>query len=326
MKPILISVVILFSTASFGASDPLSSWNDGDVKRSIINFVNEATGEMSPRFIKPEDRIATFDNDGTLWSEVPTVELEFTKVRLKEILDKNPSLRQKEPYKSLASKGKAAVPMLTQKEVLEIIARTHTGMTEAEFAEQVKDFFAEARHPKLHVPYTQTTFKPMTELMSYLRDNGFQIFISSGGDASFMRVVANDIYSIPAENVIGSYMKNKTVDYKGKLEIERTAQIEFINDKEGKPIGIVRHIGKRPVFSAGNVRSGGDIDHLRYSSEGPGLSLQLLINHDDAVREAAYAEKGGESLAAAQKYKFKVVSIKRDWKEVFPVQQALTQK
>ncbi|MNJ96863.1 haloacid dehalogenase-like hydrolase [compost metagenome] len=313
-----VGLLILFFTVFAGAaSDPLPSWKEGDVKQSILKFVSDVTTAGGPRFVKVADRIATFDNDGTLWSEVPTVEVEFTKMRLKEVLDTNPALKNREPYKSLLAKGKAAIPMLTQEQILDIMSTTHSGMTEEEFARETTEFFAKARHPKLKVPYTQTTYKPMLELMSYLRNNDFKVFISSGGDLSFMRVVANNIYGVPPENTIGSFFKDKTIERNGKLEIERTAQLEMINDKEGKPVGIVRHIGKRPIFSAGNVRSGGDVEHLRYSSEGKGPSLQLMINHDDAVREAAYQEKDNRSLNAAKKYKWKVVSMKNDWREIY---------
>ncbi|WP_413288437.1 HAD family hydrolase [Bdellovibrio sp. HCB337] len=323
MKKLLSTLVFFVSTIGWGASDPLPSWNDGDNKQAILKFVAEVTQEKGERFVKPEDRIATFDNDGTLWSEVPTVEVEFTKERLHEILKKDAKLRSQEPYKSLLAKGKAALPALSQKQILNIMAKTHSGMSEEEFEKEVRQFFALAKHPKLNVPYTQTTYKPMLELVAYLRSKDFKIFISSGGDIAFMRAVTNDIYGVPPQNVIGSFFVDHTIERDGRLQVMRTSTLGLINDKDNKPVGIVRHIGKRPIFAAGNVRSSGDIQHLRYSSEGSGPSLQLMINHDDADREAAYQEKGDPSLNAAKKFSWKIISIKNDWRQVFTAPQPL---
>jgi hypothetical protein len=323
MRLSIYVLCLLIASAAWAKEDPLPSWREGQNKQSILKFVSEVTTEKGLGYVKPEDRIATFDNDGTLWSEVPTVEVEFAKVRLHDVLAKNPSLKQTEPYKSLLAKGKAAVPLLTQKQILDIMARTLSGMTEDEFTKEAREFYSKARHPKLNLPYSQTGYQPMIELMAYLRENNFKVFISSGGDISFMRIVANEMYNVPSENVIGSFFTDKTIEQNGKLIIQRTAQLGMMNDKEGKPVGIQRHIGKRPIFSAGNVRSGGDVEHLRYSSEGPGTTLQLMINHDDAEREAAYAEKDGRSLDAAKKYNWKVISMKNDWKDIFTKQPAL---
>ena len=325
MKLAVYLLCFLIGSTTWAKEDPLPSWREGQTKQSILKFVSEVTTENGKAFVKPEDRIATFDNDGTLWSEVPTVEVEFAKVRFQEVLKKDPSLKQVEPYKSLLEKGKAAVPTLTQKQILDILARTLAGMSEDDFATEAREFYTKARHPKLNLPYAQTGYQPMIELMAYLRANNFKVFISSGGDTSFMRVVATEMYNVPSENIIGSYFTDKTIEQNGKLTIQRTAQLGMMNDKEGKPVGILRHIGKRPIFSAGNVRSGGDVEHLRYSSEGPGTTLQLMINHDDAEREAAYVEKDGRSLAAAKKYGWKIISMKNDWKDIFIKQPALVQ-
>ncbi|WP_253696327.1 HAD family hydrolase [Bdellovibrio bacteriovorus] len=322
MKYFVCFMVLVCVSQSFGA-DPLPSWKEGELKKSIITFVNEVTKADGPRFVKPEDRIATFDNDGTLWSEVPTVEVEFTKMKLHLVLEKNPRLKSKEPYKSLLTKGKAAVPQLSQKDILEIMAVTHSGMSEDEFANEVREFFKTALHPKYQVPYTQTVYQPMLELLTYLRDNDFKVFICSGGDIAFMRTVAMDIYGIPSQNVIGSFMVDKTEERDGKLQIMRTSKMGMVNDKEGKPVSIVRHIGKRPILSVGNERNGGDIAHLRYSRESAGPNLQIMIDHDDTDREASYEEKDGASLAASKKFGFKVLSMKNDWKQVFPNHQPI---
>jgi hypothetical protein len=315
MKLILFSFLVCSS--ALAATDPLPSWNDGANKAAIIEFVNAVSTDKDSKFVAPENRIATFDNDGTLWSEVPTVEVEFTKMRLQEVLQKNPALRSREPYASLLKDPKAALPNLTQKQILDIMATTHADLTEDEFAEKTKEFFSKAVHPKLRVPYTQTAYKPMLELLDLLRAKGFQVFISSGGDTSFMRVITESMYGITPENVIGSNFKNEAIERNGKLVIHRTAKFESINDKAEKPVGIYRRIGKRPILSVGNERNGGDVEHLRFTSEGSGPSLSILINHDDADREAAYNEKDSASLTAAKKYKWQVISMKKDWKQVF---------
>ncbi|WP_374035411.1 HAD family hydrolase [Bdellovibrio bacteriovorus] len=319
---LVITTFILFSFSTYAAGpDPLPSWQEGKLKKSILDFVAEVTKAGGSRFVPPEDRIATFDNDGTLWSEVPTIEVEFTKNRLQEALKKNPNLKKQEPYLSLL-KG-TPVTQLSQKQILEVVALTHTGMSEEEFSKEVREFFRTALHPKLQVPYTQAVYQPMLELLAYLRANDFTLFISSGGEISFMREVATTIYGIPSQNIIGSYFVDKLDEKNGKLVAVRTSALALVNDKENKPIGILRHIGKRPILSVGNERSGGDIAHLRFSSESERPNLQIMINHDDEVREAAYSEKDGASLAAAKKYGFKILSIKNDWKQVFPSQKSI---
>lgn len=318
MKSFII-IIYLISQPLFAKEGPLPSWNEGENKQAIIKFVEQITNHRNSEYVEPEDRIATFDNDGTLWSEVPTVEVEFTKMKLKELLKKNPKLAQKEPYKSLLTHRKSPT-QLNQKEIMEIFAETHAGMDENEFAQNVKKFFQDTKHPKLDIPYTQTAYKPMLELLLYLKKNKFEIFICSGGDTSFMRVIATEVYGIPTQNIIGTNLVDKTVEKNGKLVVVRTEKLELLNDKDGKPVGINRQIGKRPIFAAGNVRSGGDIDHLRYSQEGDRHSMQIMINHDDFKREAAYGEKDNQSLNMSKKYGWKIISIKNDWKEIFSKQ------
>lgn len=309
--------ILVLSVSSVFAADHLPSWNEGPAKKAIIEFVTKVTDEKGKDYVQPADRIATFDNDGTLWTEVPTVEAEFTKVQMAKMLKENPELKKKEPYKTILSKNKTNIADLSKKDVMDIMARTHSGMTEEEFSKEVEAFFNTARHPKLDVPYTKTAYKPMLELLNYLRSHHFKIFISSGGDTSFIRVVATQVYGIPSENIIGSSFEDKVVEKNGKLEVMRTGKFDLLNDKENKPVGIQQHIGKRPIMSVGNVRNGGDVEHLQFSSEGEKLNLQLMINHDDAVREAAYSEKDGKSLNAAQEHGFEVVSMKKDWKEIY---------
>ncbi|WP_413583187.1 HAD family hydrolase [Bdellovibrio sp. HCB288] len=322
----VVSLIVFLWVGLVQAADPLPSWNEGNLKKEIISFVNDVTKENGSRYVRPEDRIATFDNDGTLWSEVPTIELEFTKYRIKEIIAANPALKKQEPYKSLLAKAAGADVKLTQKQILDIVARTHSGMSEEEFGKQVREFFKEARHPKLQVPYTQAVYQPMLELLAYLRENNFQIFISSGGEIAFMRQVAPEIYGVPTQNIIGSFFVDKTEEKNGRLQIMRTAQLGLLNDKGGKPVGIIRHIGKRPIISVGNERNGGDIEHLRFSSENPLPNFQIMVNHDDADREAAYSEKDNASLNASKKFGFKVLSMKNDWKQIFPGKKQIAQQ
>ncbi|WP_413288192.1 HAD family hydrolase [Bdellovibrio sp. HCB337] len=299
--------------------DPLPSWNDGATKAAIIQFVAKVTDEKSDSFIAPEDRIATFDNDGTLWSEVPDAEVAFTEIRLRRILEKRPTLKKREPYKSLLAKSGSRTPHLSQKEVLDILALTHSGMSEDDFANEARGFFMFTQHPKYDVPYQNLTFKPMTELLSYLQSKDFKVYICSGGDLSFLRAIAPELYGVPPENIMGAFFVDTAGEKKGKMIFMRTEKIAGLNDREEKAINIYRHIGRRPIFAAGNIRNGGDIAHLRYSSEGTLPSLQILVNHDDPDREAAYGEKNNESLNAAKKYNWHVVSIKNDWKTVFPI-------
>lgn len=315
----LLALLFIFIIVGCSKSplDPLPSWNEGATKKAIVDFVHNATQEGNKGFIQPEDRIATFDNDGTMWSETPTVEIEFIKSQLKKKMTTNPGLMKQEPFKSLTKGDEAALLKLKISDILKIMATAMTGMSEDEFADQALTFYKTAVHPRYRVPYQNLTYKPMTELVTYLQKAGFQIYICSGGDVALMRAVTPMIYGIPPEHVIGAYFVDKAVEKGDRLVLMRTPKLATTNDMAEKPVNILQRIGRRPVFAAGNVRTGGDIDHLRYSGEGALPSLQLMINHDDADREAAYAEKNGASLAAAKKFNWFVVSIKNDWKQIF---------
>jgi phosphoserine phosphatase len=298
--------------------DPLPSWNDGGVKQAIVEFVSRVTTTDSPDFVPVADRIATFDNDGTLWAEQPTYnQVLFVSARVKDLAANDPSLRQKQPFKAILENDMAYLSQLGEADVMELLAATHSNMTQAQFEAEVRSFYQTAIHPTLQVPITQVTYKPMRELLNYLRANGFQTWICSGGGIDFMRVITERIYGIPPQQVIGSSLKKKFTDKAGASVIWRLPEAARVNDKAGKPIGIDLHIGKRPVFAAGNVKSGGDIAMLTYSQGRPGASFQLMINHDDAQREFAYQEPDNASLNAAQANGWQVVSIQKDWKTVF---------
>jgi hypothetical protein len=305
---------------AWAPADPLPSWNDTAAKRAILEFVAQATAEGGPRYVPPGDRIATFDNDGTLWCEQPTIEVVYTRERAAALLAARPELTKQRPYDVLLRKDPAVLSTLGAEDVVRILADTHTGMTEDEFLAEVTRFFATARHPRFGVAYTRVVYQPQLELLAYLRAHAFKIFICSGGEISFMRAVSQDLYGVPPEHVIGTYFLDTTEERNGRLVLRRTSTLVAINDKGAKPVGIKRHIGKRPILACGNVRSGGDVAMLRYAKGHTLPSLALLVDHDDGVREAAYAETDGASLAAARGHGFTVVSMRDDWRRVFAFQ------
>jgi len=299
------------------ASDPLPSWRDTAPKRTILQFVQRTTDPRSPDFIAPVDRIATFDNDGTLWVEKPLPnEVYFMLARVKELAAADPSLAERQPFRAALAGDAAYFHEAGAKAVAELFVATHSGSSQEDFAAQVRAFLGKEVHPKLRRPFTSLAYRPMLELLAWLRANGFQTWICSGGDTDFMRVFAHEVYGIPAQFVIGSEVKRETRRDGGLLAVWRLPAVDAINDKDGKPVGIDRRIGKRPLIAGGNVLSGGDIAMLEYSRGRKGPSLQLLVNHDDAEREYAYAEKDDASLSAARARDFTVVSIRNDWKTV----------
>lgn len=318
--PVLILIAIAAIPAKQGqCADPLPSWNDGAVKNAIVQFVTTVVTKGGPKYVPAAQRIATFDNDGTLWSEQPVVQGMFLMHRLEKMAKKDPSIRTRQPFKAALENDKEYLKEEGMPAILELFAATHTGMSQEKFEAEVRDFFAEAKYPKLGVPVGQVVFQPMLELLDYLRDNDFKIYICSGGGIDFMRVVSNQLYGIPREQAIGSSMKKELKLVKGRWVLTRTAGLGSFNDKEVKPVNIDLHIGMRPLLAMGNVRSGGDIGMLSYSQGREGPSLQLLVNHDDEEREFAYAEKDNASLIAAKSNGWLVVSIKNDWRSVFPI-------
>ena len=335
-----ISIVMLAVALGFGAAqpaisqraqtgraDPLPSWNDGAAKRGIIDFVTRVTREGGPDFAPVADRIATLDNDGTLWVEKPLpVEVYFLFARVREMAAKDPSLKDRQPFKAALEGDAAYFHEGGKKAVLELFVGTETGIDQERFAAEARQFLEKWRNPKLDRPFTELAYRPMIELLAYLRQKGFKTWISSGGTIDFIRVFAPQIYGIPIDQVIGTELKLESRMSADRLVVWRLPEIEAINDKEGKPVGIDRHIGKRPIFVAGNVGNYGDIAMMQYSKGRRGPSFQLLINHDDAAREFAYGEKDNASLNAAKKYGFSVVNIKNDWKTVFGAPQAAAAK
>jgi len=295
--------------------DPLPSWNDGVVKRSIITYVEKVTDSLSADFIPVQDRIATFDNDGTLWAERPYVQELFAFYRVQEMVKQKPELRSKQPFKAVIEKDKSYFAKGGEKALLQLVAVTHTGITEDEFELSVKNFFASARYPRGNVPIKNITYQPQLELLNYLRNNDFKTFICTGGTIEFVRGISKELYGIPKDQVVGTTFKYKFIPGNGTLIREPT--IDLFNDKEAKPASIQEHIGQRPVFACGNEGGGGDIAMLQYCQGNKYTSFQMIINHDDSTREFFYQEKDSASLKAAMKNKWNVVSMKNDWETVF---------
>ena len=318
---IILACALISRTTAHAQQDPLPSWNDGEAKQSIIEFVAKMTKEGSSDFVPVAERIATFDNDGTLWCEKPLpVQLYFALDRVKALTPQHPEWQTKEPFASLLKGDVKNALAGGEHALLEIVMATHSGMTTQEFDKIVKDWIATTKHPTTGRRYTEMVYQPMLELLDYLRANGFKTFIVSGGGIEFMRAWVEPVYGIPPEQVVGSSGKVKFEIHDGKPELVKLPELNFIDDKEGKPVGINQHIGRMPVMSGGNVFSGGDIAMLLYCQSHPGATLQLMINHDDAAREFAYAEPDNASLNAAAANNWTVVSVKNDWKAIFPLE------
>jgi hypothetical protein len=313
---------LAFGSPALAQSDPLPSWNDGSAKEAIVSFVRATTTQGSPRFVPPAERIATFDNDGTLWSEQPLYfQLLFALDRVKALAPQHPEWKTEEPFASLLKGDVSKALAGGEKAIVEIIMATHAGMTTEQFEQIVKDWVATAKHPKTGRLFTQMVYQPMLEVLAYLRANGFKTFIVSGGGIEFMRPWTERVYGIPPEQVVGSSIKTKYEMRGGKPVLVRLPEIDFIDDKTGKPVGINSHIGRRPVAAFGN--SDGDRQMLEWTQGGGGARLMMLVHHDDAAREWAYGPKSkigtfSDSLMAeANKQGWLVISMKNDWKRIF---------
>jgi hypothetical protein len=308
------------ASAAPAATEPLPSWNPGQVKSAITDFVRRTTTPGSPDFIPVEDRIATFDNDGTLWAEQPIIQILAIQARLEMLATADPTLRQTQPFQAALTGDAAYFATAGEAALMQVIALTSANQTDAEFAAQTAAVFETATYPRFDQPVTAMVYQPMQELLTYLRAHAFQTWICSGGGIDFIRVIAQPLYGIPPQQVIGSSLQKDYRAVNGTGQLWRLAEIGRINDKAGKPVGIDLHISKRPVIAGGNVRSGGDIAMLSYSQGRSEVSLQLLVNHDDSDREFAYQEPDDASLNAASANGWQVVSMKNDWKTIFAFQ------
>jgi phosphoglycolate phosphatase-like HAD superfamily hydrolase len=319
---LLSATLLVGSLSAAGAQvvDALPSWNDGASKRAIMEFVTRVTRQGGPDFVKPAERIATFDNDGTLWAEQPLYfQLLFALDRVKALAPKHPEWKDTEPFASLL-KGDLKGALAGEHAVAQIIMATHAGMTTEEFETVVKDWLTTARHPSTGRPYTEMVYQPMLELLGYLRANGFKTFIVSGGGVEFMRGFAETAYGIPPEQVIGSVGKQTFEMRAGKPALIKLPAVDFVDDKEGKPIAIQKIIGRRPIAAFGN--SDGDLQMLQWTCGADGMRFCLFVHHTDADREWAYDRAStigrlDKGLDEAKSEGWTVVNIKSDWRQVF---------
>jgi len=312
---------VALAAPAFAQTDPLPSWNAGHAKARVVAFVTAVVEPGGKDYVPPGERIATFDNDGTLWAEQPMYfQILFMLDRVKALAPQHPEWRTQEPFASLLKGDLKAALAGGERAMAEIMMATHAGMTTDAFEQTVKDWMATARHPVTRRPYTEMVYQPMLELLGYLRANGFKTYITSGGGVEFMRPWTEKVYGIPPEQVIGSSITTKYEVRDGKPVLVRLPEIDFIDDKAGKPIGIHKFIGKRPIAAFGN--SDGDFQMLEWVTSAPGPRLGLIVRHDDAEREFAYDRKShvgqlDRALDEAGPRGWAVVSMKDDWKVIF---------
>ncbi|WP_436716882.1 HAD family hydrolase [Roseiconus lacunae] len=318
----LAPVFLVLSVVNVKADDPLPSWNDSRVKQEIIAFVTKVTDPNSPDFVPQPERIATFDNDGCLWSEKPVYfQLFFAIDRVKTLAVDHPEWKTQEPFASVLKDDLKAVAASGEKGLMQLIAATHAGMTIEQFSTTVGDWLESTKHPTTGKRFIEMVYQPMLELLEYLRDNGFKTFIVSGGGIEFMRPWAENTYGIPPEQVVGSSLKMKYEVRDGVPVLVKLPEVDLIDDKVGKPVGIQSHIGRRPIFAAGN--SDGDFQMLEWTTSGQGPRFGLVVHHTDAQREWAYDRdsavgKLDRALDAAPERGWHVIDMKNDWAKIYP--------
>jgi phosphoserine phosphatase len=302
--------------------DPLPSWNDGAAKQAILSFVTRITQVGGPDFVPVEDRVATFDNDGTLWVEKPLyVQGYFALDRIRSLVERCPELRDRQPYKALLDADmKTLSTSVTKKQIIDVLLEVSAGMEPGEFSRIAGEWLARARHPRYDILYTDLIYQPMLELLNYLRSNGFKVFIVSGGGIDFLRIFSEEKYGIPRENVVGSSLEYEYGPCEGGWRLMRVAKLNKYDDAEGKPESIALHIGRRPIIAAGN--SDGDLAMMRYTADDSRMFLNLLLHHDDSQREWAYDRESlvgrlSEALDEAVARNWTVISMKRDWNRIF---------
>jgi phosphoserine phosphatase len=322
VKLITAGLAVCLTVRAAYAADPLPAWNDSDAKRAVVEFVDRVTREGSRDFIPPAHRIAVFDNDGCLWCEQPIyVQLAFALDRIRAIVPQRPEWKGRQPYQAAIDGDFKSIAALGEKGIVELLMASHAGMTTEEFEAIVSDWIGSARHPRLNRPYTECVYQPMLEVLAHLRSNGFKTFIVSGGGVEFMRPWAERVYGIPPEQVIGSTIKTRYEEVDGKPMLVRLPEIDFIDDKAGKPVAIHRIIGRLPIMAFGN--SDGDYEMLRHVTSGDGPRFGLVVHHTDAQREYAYDRDShvgrlDKALTEAPLHGWTVVDMKSDWNRVFP--------
>jgi haloacid dehalogenase-like hydrolase len=319
---LIVSLALASVHVASAADDPLPSWNEGAAKRAIVDFVTDVTSEGGPKFVPPGERIATFDNDGTLWAEQPMYfQFVFALDRVKALAPQHPEWKEQEPFKSLLASDLKGTLAGGEPAIVQLMMASHAGMTTTEFEQIVKDWLATMKHPRFNRPYTECIYQPMAELLAFLRANSFKTYIVSGGGVEFMRVWTEKVYGIPPEQIIGSTIKTTFEMHDGKPVLIRLPEIDFIDDKVGKPVGIHKFIGRRPILAFGN--SDGDHQMLQWTAAGSGPRFMGLVHHTDAEREWAYDRKSpvgqlDKALDEALAKGWTVVSMKDDWKTIFP--------
>lgn len=324
----LFVAFVLLITAAWNpvfAQETLPSWNDTPARTRIVDFVNATVTEGGAGYVAPVDRIAVFDNDGTLWSEQPFyIQLGFVLDRVKALAPQHPEWKTKEPFKSVLDGDLKGIAKGGEKGMVELVMATHAGMTTDEFNRVATDWFASSKHPKTGKPYTEMTYLPMRELLDYLRANGFRTYIVSGGGVEFMRPITDKLYGIPPEQVVGSTIATEYDLVDDVPVLKRLPKIDFVDDGPGKPVGINKFIGLRPIFAAGN--SDGDYEMLRWTTSGKHPGFAMIVHHTDAEREYAYDRdsafgKLDKALDEAEQRNWLVVDMKNDWKKIFAFEQ-----
>lgn len=323
MKKLLKGLLLLIALTQPLKASPLPSWNEGEIKQSIINFVQTVTDKSSASYVPPQNRIATFDNDGTLWVEQPLYsQFVFAIDRIKTLAQHHPEWKKQKPFSLFLNGDKQAYSQLTLEDIKKIIMETHTKMTVEEFQQSAKAWLATAKHPRFGHLYTQTIYQPMLEVIKYLQDHDFQVYIVTGGGQEFVRAFSNETYGVGVEKVIGTLGETHYEYQNNKPALIKSPTLMLLDDGKGKPEAINYFIGKKPIIAFGN--SDGDRQMLEWTQSNSGLHLMLLIHHDDAVREYAYGPKSkigtfSESLMKeAKQSHWKIVSMKNDWKVIFP--------
>jgi len=319
---VVVATLTVLVAIPCAAEDLLPSWNDGPAKQAILEFVAAVTDEKGNAYVEPADRIATFDNDGTLWVEYPMyTQALFAFDRVRKLASQHPEWKTQQPFKAVLEDDMKAVGASGMKGLMEIVMATHSGMTAAEFEDEVSGWLATTKQSKFERLYTELVYQPQLELLAYLRATGFKTFIVSGGGMAFMRPFSEKAYGIPPEQVVGSSVVAEFQVKDGKPVLVRMPKIDFINDKAGKPLGIYEHIGRRPILAFGNSDS--DMQMIEYTMAGEGRRLGLFVHHTDADREYAYDRKShvgtlDKALDRADAMRWIIVDMKRDWKRVFP--------
>lgn len=326
MKRLLTSIaataMILSGPALAQTADPLPSWNDGPTKEAIVGFVEKVTEEGGPDYVASADRVATFDNDGTLWLEQPMyTQLAFALDRVKALAPEHPEWKDAQPFKAVLDNDMKTLAASGEKGLVQLIAATHAGMSPEEFQRIVGDWLEQAKDKRFNRRYTDLVYQPMLELLSYMRDNGFTTYIVSGGGIEFLRNFSEPVYGIPPAQVVGSSIETKYEVVDGKPTLLRLPEVHFVDDKEGKPIGINEYIGQRPIAAFGN--SDGDYQMLDWTTSGDGTRLGVIVHHTDAEREYAYDRDStfgrlDKALDDAPAKGWIVVDMKKDWNTVFP--------